>query len=359
MDQFEAPVIQVQKEYRGFRSMEFESGGRQCTVVYPRRAGKERRWVWRAEFLGAFDQVDLRLLEMGWHVAYCRLSDMFGCPQAVEEMKRFHDMLVEWLGLNPRADLFGFSRGGLYACNYTMKYPQDVGVLYLDAPVLDLKSWPFGAGKGCGSEKDKELCREWWDIRPGSLSEFHQSPVDRLDDLLAAGRPILLIAGDADEVVPYEENGALLAKKMEEQGHPRKVILKLGAGHHPHSLEDPAPAAGFIAENGPAAQMERYAWTATVREGRLEEYTRRHREIWPEMVEVLKEAGIRNYTIWNTGHTLFGYYECEKGADYAAKIQAESPVVDRWNEFMKDVMVMEMDPETGAQPKMKQVFFLE
>lgn len=38
--------------------------------------------------------------------------------------------------------------------------------------------------------------------------------------------------------------------------------------------------------------------------------------------------------------------------------QADSPVVDKWNEYMKDVMVMEMDPETGAQPKMQQVFFL-
>ena len=38
-------------------------------------------------------------------------------------------------------------------------------------------------------------------------------------------------------------------------------------------------------------------------------------------------------------------------------MQAESPVVDCWNEYMKDVMLMEMDPETGAQPLMKQVFF--
>ena len=43
----------------------------------------------------------------------------------------------------------------------------------------------------------------------------------------------------------------------------------------------------------------------------------------------------------------------------AARVQAESPVVDRWNEYMKDVMLMEMDPETGAQPLMKQVFFFD
>ena len=105
--------------------------------------------------------------------------------------------------------------------------------------------------------------------------------------------------------------------------------------------------------------MERYAWKATVKEGMLEEYIRRHNEIWPELVEVLKSAGIYNYTIWNVGMELFGYYECEKGADYAARVQAESPVVDNWNEYMKDVMVMEMDPVTGAQPKLSQVFLLE
>ena len=54
----------------------------------------------------------------------------------------------------------------------------------------------------------------------------------------------------------------------------------------------------------------------------LEEYVRRHQEIWPELVEVLRQAGIVNYTIWNCGSELFGYYECEKGADYAAAVQA-------------------------------------
>lgn len=104
--------------------------------------------------------------------------------------------------------------------------------------------------------------------------------------------------------------------------------------------------------------MERFAWKATVKEGCLAEYTRRHKEIWPEMKQVLKEAGISNYTIWNTGNELFGYFECEKGVAYAEKHQADSPIVDKWNEYMKDVMVMEMDPVTGAQPKLTQVFFL-
>ncbi len=105
--------------------------------------------------------------------------------------------------------------------------------------------------------------------------------------------------------------------------------------------------------------MERYAWKAIILPGKKDEYVRRHNEIWPEMVETLHSAGIHNYTIWNVGNELFGYYECEHGRAYAAKVQAESPVVARWNEYMKDVMVMEMDPETGAQPQLERVFFLE
>ena len=105
--------------------------------------------------------------------------------------------------------------------------------------------------------------------------------------------------------------------------------------------------------------MDRYAWKAVVKEGCLEEYVRRHQAIWPELVELLKQAGICNYSIWNVGNELFGYYECAKGVDFAAKTQAESPLVDKWNEYMKDVMIMEMDPVTGAQPMLTEVFRME
>jgi len=102
--------------------------------------------------------------------------------------------------------------------------------------------------------------------------------------------------------------------------------------------------------------MERFAWKARVLPGKLDEYIRRHDEIWPEMTAVLNEAGIRNYTIWTTGEELFGYYECDS-VEHAAKVQATSPVVDRWNAYMKEVMVMEIDAVTGTAVQLKQVFF--
>lgn len=105
--------------------------------------------------------------------------------------------------------------------------------------------------------------------------------------------------------------------------------------------------------------MEHMAWLGRVKPGKKEEYLRRHREIWPEMVEVLKEAGICNYSIFYVNGQLFGYYECEKGVAHAERVQAESPVVARWNEYMKDILELEMDPESGAQPKLEQVFRLD
>ncbi len=102
--------------------------------------------------------------------------------------------------------------------------------------------------------------------------------------------------------------------------------------------------------------MEKYAWTARIKEGKKEEYKRRHDTIWQEMKEMLKSAGIKNYTIWANGDILFGYYECEKGVEFATKVQAESPVVAKWNEYMEDVIEMPLDPETGAQPHLEKMF---
>lgn len=103
--------------------------------------------------------------------------------------------------------------------------------------------------------------------------------------------------------------------------------------------------------------MERFVWKARLLPGAKDEYVRRHDEIWPEMTDLLNSAGIHNYSIWIAGDEIFGYYEAERGVGFASKIQAESPVVKRWNEYMKDVMVTDFDPETGTHFQLRQVFF--
>lgn len=104
--------------------------------------------------------------------------------------------------------------------------------------------------------------------------------------------------------------------------------------------------------------MERYAWKGKILPGKFEEYKERHDHIWPEMKELFRQAGIRNYSIWNVDDELFGYYECDS-VEYAGNVQADSDVSKKWKEYMKDIIVLERDPVTGAQPKLKRVFLFE
>ncbi|NCC85240.1 MAG: L-rhamnose mutarotase [Clostridia bacterium] len=105
--------------------------------------------------------------------------------------------------------------------------------------------------------------------------------------------------------------------------------------------------------------MERMAWKGRIKPGQKAEYKRRHDEIWPEMLDLLRSAGIENYTIFAVGDELFGYYECSRGVAFAARVQAESPVVDKWNDYMRDVLEIELDPRTGAQTELEVVFRME
>jgi L-rhamnose mutarotase len=91
--------------------------------------------------------------------------------------------------------------------------------------------------------------------------------------------------------------------------------------------------------------MAQYAWVLEVRPGYEEEYVRRHQEIWPEMVEALRSAGIRNYSIFRHGLTLFGYFETddiEKTQEYLANSETNQ----RWSEWMDPIMKVDIDPTT-------------
>ncbi|RAP75678.1 alpha/beta fold hydrolase [Paenibacillus montanisoli] len=233
-------------ERNGCEQVEFELNGRKGIMICPKTAAFGKPWVWRAEFLHAFDYADNALLELGWHIAYYQLSDMFGCPSAVRQMETFREYIVDEFSLEPKAVLFGFSRGGLYAFNYAAAYPDRVTALYLDAPVLDIRSWPGGKGEGIGSPADWQACLAVYQITDEEADAFDQNPLDVAHHAAAAGIPIIVVAGDSDMVVPYRENGAVLERKYRELGGTIEVILIEGREHHPHSLEDPQPIVDFI-----------------------------------------------------------------------------------------------------------------
>ena len=170
-------------------------------------------------------------MEKGWHVAYIGISDMYGCPEAVAIMEKFYRYMTEKVGLSRRVDLFGFSRGALYAVNFTVGRPEAVSTLYLDAPVLNVRSWPGGFGDAARFEKEWEECKQVYHISEEDASAFKGNPLDKLDQLLAGQVKIMLVAGGADTVVPYKENGKLLASYYEEHGGTIKVIVKPDCDH--------------------------------------------------------------------------------------------------------------------------------
>lgn len=92
--------------------------------------------------------------------------------------------------------------------------------------------------------------------------------------------------------------------------------------------------------------MAGYAWVLGVRPGYEDEYKKRHDEIWPEMLETLKAAGISNYSIFRHGLTLFGYFETDDLEATKAAL-AQSPVDRKWSEYMGPIMKIEVDPQTN------------
>lgn len=235
-------------DWHGFERVEFELDGKEGFIVLPKTFAAGRPWVWRTEFFDDFDYADMVLLEEGYCRAYYRQNDRYGCPDAVEGMWNFQAFVTRLFGLAEKAVIFGFSRGGVYAFNYAATYPEQVALLYLDAPALDIRSWPGGKGEGIGAERQWQECLAAYGLTEEESADAGVSPLDRVEAVASAGIPIFLVAGDADAVVPYAENGAILLQRYRELGGTIESIVKEGVGHHPHSLEQPERIVSFIRE---------------------------------------------------------------------------------------------------------------
>lgn len=88
-----------------------------------------------------------------------------------------------------------------------------------------------------------------------------------------------------------------------------------------------------------------------------EEYRRRHNAIWPELSALLHDAGIREYSIFLEEETL-QLFGCLR-IDDAAKLDElpAQPVMQRWWEYMKDIMDSNPDNSPVSKP-LKEVFYL-
>jgi lysophospholipase L1-like esterase/pimeloyl-ACP methyl ester carboxylesterase len=231
--------------FYGFECIDFTFQQRNCKVVKPKKAAAGLPWVWRARFWGHEPQTDQALLERGFHVVYCDASELFGNPEAVALWDKFYAYLQQ-CGLAKKAALEGMSRGGVYIYNWAMKNPEKVACIYADAPVLDLKSWPGGLGKSQRSKTDWEIFKTDYSLSESQAIEFNNSPLNNAEKIAQLGFPMLHVVGDADEVVPADENTNPFEVAIKNSGGNITVIHKPGVGHHPHSLANPSAIVEFI-----------------------------------------------------------------------------------------------------------------
>jgi pimeloyl-ACP methyl ester carboxylesterase len=234
--------------WNGYERQDYTFSGRAVRLVKPRAAATGNPWLWRAEFPDSAPATDKALLAKGWHVAYYKVSNLYGAPVALDAMDGFYEHATNTLKLSPTPVLVGVSRGGLYAMNWTARHPDKVAAVYLDAPVCDFKSWPMGLWKGQRARNGKmEIMRSYGFKTEEELMAYTGNPVDNLAPVARHRVPIISVVGTADKVVPLEENTAVLEKRYRELGGEILVIRKEGVGHHPHGLEnDPSPIVDFI-----------------------------------------------------------------------------------------------------------------
>jgi L-rhamnose mutarotase len=102
--------------------------------------------------------------------------------------------------------------------------------------------------------------------------------------------------------------------------------------------------------------IQRSAFVLDVRPERVEEYVRAHRDVWPEMLEAIRNAGIRNYTIFRHGNQMFGYFEADD-LDAATRYLAAHEVSRRWQDAMAHLLE-ERVPDSGPLP-LEEVFRLD
>jgi pimeloyl-ACP methyl ester carboxylesterase len=184
------------------------TGQRRCVVIVPKQAATGKPWSWRGCYWDHQPQTEVELLRRGFHVAYISANATL---RPGREWDAWYVFLTEQHGLSRKPSFIGMSRGGEYAYTWATANPDKVSCIYGDNP---------GA--------NRELLM-------------------RLGGLATNDVPLLHVCGSIDPVLG--KNSTAIEGIYQGLGGRISVMIKDGAGHHPHSLRDPTPIADFITQS--------------------------------------------------------------------------------------------------------------
>ena len=183
-------------------------GQRRCIVVVPRVAAPSKPWSWRGCYWDHQPQTEVELLRRGFHIAYVESSATL---KPGRQWDAWYGFLTEKHGLSRKPAFIGMSRGGEYAFTWATSNPGNVACVYAD--------------------------------NPGGNSEMMM----RIGQLALHNVPLLEVCGSID---PLLGRFALPIENIYQQfGGRISLMIKEGAGHHPHSLQDAKPIADFIEQS--------------------------------------------------------------------------------------------------------------
>ncbi len=104
--------------------------------------------------------------------------------------------------------------------------------------------------------------------------------------------------------------------------------------------------------------LEKYAFKMKLNPGMEAEYRKRHDEIWPELSALLREAGVRDYSIHLDRETNVLFGVLSRPVDHSMASLPEHPVMKRWWAHMADIM--ESNPDNSpVQSDLVTVFHLQ
>jgi L-rhamnose mutarotase len=104
--------------------------------------------------------------------------------------------------------------------------------------------------------------------------------------------------------------------------------------------------------------MQKYAFRMRLNPGMKDEYKRRHDEIWPELVTLLRDAGVSDYSIHLDEETNALFAVLWRRDDHRMDELPQQPLMQRWWAHMADIMETKPDNEPVAVP-LETVFQME
>lgn len=102
---------------------------------------------------------------------------------------------------------------------------------------------------------------------------------------------------------------------------------------------------------------ERIAFRMILNPGQAAEYEKRHDEVFPDLAQALKDAGVSDYSIWHDPESDHLFAILTRTDDHTLDKLPDTEVCKRWWAFMADIMETDAD-NVPTQIPLKRVFLL-